>query len=194
MDYLIDHDAKIIVIACNTGTTMCIDKLREKYKDIIFVGTVPAIKVAYDKGSKDTIILSTPNTMKSERVNELIKDYHRDDQNIINISGDNLANLIELEKKEEYMDLLHNKLDGYKDIADYLVLGCTHYSIIKNDIQEVLPNTTLVDGSYGVAKEVKRQLENNDLINPKEIEGSLDIVNSKNNDLIDRSYKILMKI
>ena len=45
VDYLLENDCKIIVIACNTATTSCMKALREKYPDVIFVGTVPAIKL-----------------------------------------------------------------------------------------------------------------------------------------------------
>ena len=55
VDYLIDNNCRIIVIACNTATTKCMKKLREIYKDIIFVGTVPAIKVASDGNYKNTL-------------------------------------------------------------------------------------------------------------------------------------------
>ena len=77
VDYLLEKGCKIIVIACNTATTCCMKSLREKYPDTIFVGTVPAIKVAYDNHYKNTIILSTPNTSKSKRVQELLEDYRR---------------------------------------------------------------------------------------------------------------------
>ena len=189
VDYLLDHDCKIIVIACNTATTCCMKALREKYPDIIFVGTVPAIKVAYDNNYKNTLILSTPYTTKSKRVEELLNDYTREDQIIINISGENLANLIELDKHDEIMKLLHRLLDDYKDKADSLVLGCTHYSLIKAEINEVLPNTVLLDGCLGVANEVKHQLEEHNLLENNS--GSLEIINSKSNDLIKRSYEIL---
>lgn len=194
VDFLIKNDCKIIVLACNTATTSCIEELREKYKDMIFIGTVPAIKVAYDNGSKNTIILSTPSTTMSNRVKELLHDYTREDQEVIKISGKNLANLIELDKKEEYMDLLHSLLDEYKDKADTLVLGCTHYSLIKDDINKILPNTILVDGTLGIAKEVKRKLEEYDLLNPSTKKGSLDIINSKDKDLVERGYKLLKKL
>ena len=189
VDYLLDHDCKIIVIACNTATTCCMKALREKYPDTIFVGTVPAIKVAYDNNYKNTIILSTPYTTKSKRVEELLNDYTREDQIIINISGENLANLIELDKHDEIMKLLHRLLDDYKDKADSLALGCTHYSLIKAEINEVLPNTVLLDGCLGVANEVKHQLEEHGLLESNN--GSLEIINSKSNDLIKRSYEIL---
>ena len=189
VDYLLDNDCKIIVIACNTATTCCMKALREKYPNTIFVGTVPAIKVAYDNNYKNTIILSTPYTTKSKRVEELLNDYTREDQIITNISGENLANLIELDKHDEIMELLHRLLDDYKDRADSLVLGCTHYSLIKAEINEVLPNTVLLDGCLGVANEVKHQLEEHNLLENNS--GSLEIVNSKSDDLIKRSYEIL---
>lgn len=189
--FLLKEDCKIIVIACNTATTCCMKKLREMYPDVIFVGTVPAIKVAYDNNYKNTIILSTPYTMQSSRVEELIHDYHRDDQNIINISGENLANLIELDKKDEIMELLNRILGEYKDKADSLILGCTHYSLIKSEINNVLPNTVLLDGCVGVSNEVKHQLESNNLLNTENTSGSIKIINSKDEELVKRSYEIL---
>ena len=164
VDYLIDNDCKIIVIACNTATASCMKKLREMYPNMIFVGIVPAIKVAYDKKYKYTIVLSTKYTANSKRVEDLIKDYKNEDQVIINISGQNLANLIELGKMSEVEKLLTNILSEYDGIADSIVLGCTHYSLIKDEIAKVLPNVDLLDGSIGVAKEVKRQLTEHDLL------------------------------
>ena len=193
VDYLLDNNCKIIVIACNTATTSCMKKLREIYKDVIFVGTVPAIKVAYDNNYKNTIILSTPYTTKSKRVQELITDFHGEDQNLINVSGKNLANLVELNKKEEINNLLHEVLDDYKDKIDSIVLGCTHYSLIKDEISNVVPNAELLDGSIGVAKEVKHQLEINGLISDRKEIGKIEIINSKSDDLIKRSYEILNK-
>ena len=132
VDYLIANNCKIIVIACNTATASCMKKLREMYPDVIFVGIVPAIKVAYDRKYKYTIVLSTAYTANSKRVEDLINDYKNDDQVIINISGKNLANLIELGKMEEVEELLNDLLSKYNEVADSIVLGCTHYSLIKD--------------------------------------------------------------
>lgn len=190
VDYLIKNNCKIIVIACNTATTSCLKKLREKYKDMIFVGTVPAIKVACDNNYKNIINLSTPFTQKSNRVQELIHDYKSDYQTIYNISGSNLANLIELDKKKEINLLLNNLLKDYT-FCDALVLGCTHYSLIKKEFKKVLPNTTLIDGTKGVSNEVKRQLTINNLLTANKTQGKIEIINSKDNKLIERSIEIL---
>lgn len=187
---LLDKGCKIIVIACNTATTCCMKKLREMYPDTIFVGTVPAIKVAYDNHYKKTIILSTQYTMNSKRVDELIHDFHNVDQELVNVSGENLANLVELDKKDEIKELLNRILSDYKDY-DSLVLGCTHYSLIKPEIQEVLPNTVLLDGCLGVAKEVKHQLEDHNLLSDSKNKGTITIINTKDDSLIERSFEIL---
>ena len=191
VEYLLKENCKIIVIACNTATTMCIDKLREKYSNTIFVGTVPAIKVAYDNHYKSVINLSTPGTKNSQKLNELINKYKS--EIFYNISGENLANLIELNKQEEIDNLLHSLLDEYKEKCEALVLGCTHYSLIKDKINKVLPNTVLLDGVEGIARQVKKQLTNRNLLNNKNEKGTITIVNSKSHDLIKRSIEILEK-
>ena len=193
VEFLLKRDCKMIVIACNTATTSCMKSLREMYPDTIFVGTVPAVKMAYDNNCKNTIILSTPYTMNSKRVEELIDEYHNPDQNIINISGENLANLIENEKYYEIFALLERILNPYKDICDSIVLGCTHYPLIKDIIQSIVPNAKLLDGSLGVANEVKHQLTINNLLNTRESLGNIEIINSKDDTLVDRSFEILNK-
>lgn len=189
VDYLLDKDCKLIVIACNTATTSCMKRLRELYPDTIFVGTVPAIKVAYDHNYKNTIILSTPYTTKSKRVQELMRDYTRDDQELYLVSGENLASLIEDNNSPEIDNVLNRILSPYKDKADSIVLGCTHYSLIKEEIEKVLPNVVQLDGCKGISEEVKRQLESHNLIENNS--GDLTIINTKNDELVKRSYEIL---
>ena len=83
VDYFRDNDCKLIVIACNTATTRCMKILREMYPDMIFVGTVPAVKMACDNKCHDILVLATEGTIASERVHELIYDNKNDDQEIL---------------------------------------------------------------------------------------------------------------
>lgn len=166
VEKLIDNGCKLIVIACNTATTRCMKKLRETYKDIIFVGTVPAIKVACDQRFKNTLVMATPATIESERTYELIRDNKRYDQKIYLLACPGLAKAIEDDDKEKIKEILKNDFKDYKDKnIDSIVLGCTHYPFIKKEILEEMPGVTLIDGSVGVAKEVKRQLEEHGLLN-----------------------------
>ncbi|MBQ8131072.1 MAG: glutamate racemase [Bacilli bacterium] len=169
---------KLIVIACNTATTRCMKKLRELFPDLIFVGTVPAIKVACDKNFKKTLVMATPATIESERTNELVKDNIREDQEIYLVPCFGLANAIERKDQDEINQLLKDILKDYmdKDI-DSVVLGCTHYPYIKKEISSFLPNAELSDGSVGVAKEVEHQLQLHDITSTKE-KGTVRILDS----------------
>ena len=185
VDYLVERSCKVIVIACNTATTRCMKKLREKYKEIVFVGTVPAIKVACDHNFKNTLVMATPATIDSERTSELIRDNKRDDQNIYLVPCHGLAQAIEKEDIVRVKQILREVFKDYKDKnIDSIVLGCTHYPFIKKEILEEMPNTFLLDGAAGVAREVKRQLELNNLLKKDSSLGKTVIYNSLDNSSI----------
>ena len=160
VEYFRDNDCKLIVIACNTATTRCMKSLREMYPDMIFVGTVPAVKMACDNKCHDTLVLATEGTIASERVHELIYDNKNDDQEIYLVACNGLAEAIEDKNNELIDSILYNTLKEYLDYSiDSIVLGCTHYPWAKENISKLFPNAKLFDGSLGVAREVKRQLE-----------------------------------
>ena len=180
VDYLVERDCKMVVIACNTATTKCIKKLRELYPTIIFIGTEPAIKVACDNNYKNTLLMATPQTICSKRVEELIRDNKRDDQNIYLVPCLGLADAIENKDQDMINSILNNVLSKYKNSnIDSIVLGCTHYPFVSKEILNILPNVSLIDGSMGVARYAKYQLEKNNILNNDSIKGDLVIVNSK---------------
>jgi len=185
VDYLLEKNCKMIVIACNTATTVCMKELREKYKDTIFVGVVPAIKVAYDHDSRKTLVLATPYTVKSKRVDELVTTYKHNNQDITLVPCHNLAHTIEVGTEEEIITVLDKELKDYRNQDfDTVVLGCTHYSMIKELIQSCIPKAEVIDGNLGVAREVKYQLE---LIKGLDsgVNGNIDFINSDINNKLD---------
>lgn len=178
--YLKSEGCKLIVIACNTATTRCMKRLREEFPELIFVGCVPAIKMASDREFKNTLVMATPATIESERTHELVRDNKRDDQNIYLIPCFGLAAAIEREDKREVKNILQNIFFEYKDKnIDSIVLGCTHYPFIKKEIMEEMPGAELLDGARGVANEVERQLAKHELLNKSDFQGNIKIVNSK---------------
>lgn len=157
VEFLINWGAEIIVIACNTATTRCIEKLREEFK-IPFVGTEPAVRLAAKSNANKILVLATPGTIHSERLETLVKENQRQSQVIDLLPCPGLADTIEfnLNKDESKIykkleELLNNLPKDY----DSIVLGCTHYSLIKPLIQEFFPSAELVDGNESVAKRVK---------------------------------------
>ena len=180
VDYLLSRDVKLIVIACNTATTNCIEYLRNKYKDIEFIGTEPAIKVACDNNYHNTLVMATPSTINSERTQTLLDNNLKENENFYLLACDGLANAIEKNDNDRIDQLLNKYLNDYKDKnIDAIVLGCTHYPIIRGKIQAFFPNAKLIDGNLGVAKRVKYILEKNNLLNTSNDKGTVDFIQTK---------------
>ncbi len=166
---LLDWGAKIIVIACNTATVRCIGYLRHKYPGIKFVGTEPAIKLATNTTAKNILVLATPGTVDSERAHQLVANNLKKDQKITLLPCPGLADTIEhtLDFDKNYCHLPLNEaqqkiiqkklgelLNPIAETPDVVVLGCTHYPLIKTEIQKFFPDATLLDGADGVAHRV----------------------------------------
>lgn len=161
--FLLKENCSIIVIACNTASAICVHHLRKKYPDIIFIAIEPAVKLAYDCDHLGgTLIMATKGTMDSEKFHLLYKQYHRDNFYLLSCVG--LANLIERGDQETLLDYLKDNLIKYKGTIDVVVLGCTHYPLIKKEIVSVLGDVSFYDGGEGVAKQLKRIIEERGLV------------------------------
>lgn len=177
VDYLNERDCRLIVIACNTATTRCRNRLIRKYPDNIFVGTVPAVKVACDNNYKNTLVLATPATIESERLHQIVDENIRTDQNIYLVACYGLADAIEQNNVDKIEQIIGEIAEEYKDKdIDSVVLGCTHYPFVKDRISRYFPEAEMLDGSKGVARETRHQLELNGLLNESEKTGKLEVV------------------
>lgn len=178
---LLKYDPKAIVCACNTATAMVLNDIRKKYSDTIFIGTEPAVKVVFDKYKNEkAIVLTTKGTGESERFLELFHKYETD--NCTLVPAPELANLIEHNKDVSFY--LSNLLKKYIG-TEVVVLGCTHFPLVKDEISKILGNVLFVDGSVGIAKRVESLIKpgNNSYIK----------VISTNIDVEDRILNIIGK-
>ena len=147
---------------------------------MLFVGTEPAIKVACDNNYKNTLVLATPGTIGSERTHELVKKNKKDEQNIILLPCEGLAEAIENSDEVKINKLLDKYLKEYENKnIDSVVLGCTHYPIISDKLKVYFRNSDLIDGNIGVANRVKYILETNNLLTDKKENGTIEFIISK---------------
>ena len=180
--YLKNKNCKIIVIACNTATTRCIKNLREKFPELIFIGTEPAIKMACDLKYKNTLVLATTATIRSKSIKNLISKYKNNDQQIYLQACEGLAHAIETNNEYKIDNLLKLYLTNYQDKnIDSIILGCTHYPYIKEKILKFFPNAKIFDSSKGVANETKKQLLSHNLQSNSKILGKTKIIKSSIN-------------
>ncbi len=168
MEFLLEHDVKFAVVACNTATCYAIDTLRNTF-DVPIVGVVPAIKPAAERTKTGNIgLIATPATAKSGYVAGLVEQF-APGKNVIKVGCPGLENAVEAGDldSEETLALLKKYLLPLKDEnIDELVLGCTHYPFLRRQIGEVLgPGVELLDSGNAVARRVRVLLTEKGLLN-----------------------------
>lgn len=166
-EFLLENNCKIIVVACNTATTNAIKELRAKY-DVPFIGIEPAIKPAALQSKTQKIgILATKGTLNSELFHKSVANHP--DVTIIEQIGHGLVQLIENGdmNSAEMEELLKSYLNPMMEKnIDYLVLGCSHYPYLIPQIKKIIPpQIKIIDSGEAVAKQTKKILEQNNLLN-----------------------------
>ena len=149
---------RAIVVACNTISVNALSVLRKTYPDTLFVGTVPAIKLAGKISKKRCIgLLATNSTIKNPLNRELQEQFASDCRLILR--GDpKLISFIEHKsftaQKKDIESAVKPAVDFFKNEGcDVIVLGCTHFLNISDIIQKVCGDEiAVVDSREGVAR------------------------------------------
>lgn len=151
------YNVKIVVLACNTATTSAIEGLRRFYPDLCFVGTEPAIKQACDSGFKNILVLSTPLTAKQKKYKALKHQFSN--AHISTKPMQNFAHNIEVFYHAssplfnlKFVKDLYDIKNSTRNF-DAIVLGCTHYCLVKRQIEKIA-GLPLISGNSGVAMRV----------------------------------------
>ncbi|EPY2272691.1 glutamate racemase [Clostridium sporogenes] len=194
-DFLMNKGIKALVVACNTATSVTINDLRETY-DIPIIGIEPALKPAVElKKSGKIVIMATPMTLAEKKFANLM-DLYRETEDIEPLPCPGLVEFIEkgMVSGNEVYNYLKDKFKKYNNKKiSAIVLGCTHYPFIKETLRKVIDNKVyIIDGSLGTSKELKRQLEDRNMLRKESRIGKVTIFNSKEDkDIIDLSYNLL---
>lgn len=184
VNFLIKQKSKIIVIACNTITASAYDILKEKYDtpiiEVISNGVIDAVN---DTKNNNISIMATEFTVHSNAYIEKIRQYNKDIK-ITQIACKDLCPMIETDwnSHENRFEVLKSYLEKIDSNSDTLILGCTHYPIIIDDIKKLLNENhhnsikNIIDPAYHTAISVKKYLEENDLLRTnKNIEPKINI-------------------
>lgn len=162
------HSIKIIVLACNTATVMALDDLRKKF-NIPIVGVVPAIKPATAlTRNKKIAVMSTPVTAKSPYLRKLIDDF-ANGLEVLKLDCAGLQESIEISDEKTINHNLEKYAAKIKEFnADVIVLGCTHYPLLKKQIEKYFKgNVKIIDSGAAIARRIKKILEEQSLFSNK---------------------------
>lgn len=195
-EFLLAHGAKALVIACNTATSAAAAMLREKYPHLPIIGTEPAIKPAVQAhpGGR-VLVMATEMTLREQKFLELW-DSLREQAQIVPVPCTGLMEFVEqgILDGEAVERFLKNILEPYlQEPVDAVVLGCTHYPFLEPGIRAVIGKAPVIyDSADGVARQLKRRLEEQNLQNPAQ-QGTVHFFNSSGEErLLKLSEQMLM--
>lgn len=163
--FLLDQEAKIIVVACNTASAGALAHLRETFPGVPFVGMEPAIKpgAAVTRTGK-VGVLATLGTFDSQKYASLLLRF----ANGVKVLEDPCIGLVSLIEQGQIdaaathsllQTILHPML---AQGMDTLILGCTHYPFVQPLIRQIVgPDVTLIDPAPAVARQTARLLQTN---------------------------------
>lgn len=165
--FLLEHGAKIIVVACNTASAAALKHLRETFPGVPFVGMEPAVKPAAEHTLTGRVgVLATPATFQGALYASVVERF----ANGVELFQDTCPGLVqEIEqgnlKGEAPRRILEEALLPMleKDI-DTVVLGCTHYPFVIPLIQRIVGDgVRVIDPAPAVARQTGRLLEEREL-------------------------------
>jgi glutamate racemase len=163
-----EYNVKMVVVACNTATAAAIDFLRNKHKEIPFIGIEPAIKPAIlESKSKVVAVLATQGTFNGRLYKETSARFAGDTQIIMSVA-DEFVQLVENNETQSTRaeEIVQAKIEPLlKAGADHIVLGCTHFPHLADTMKKIIQGRAqIVEPSLPVAKHAQRILEKMNLL------------------------------
>jgi len=175
VEFFASVQAKAVVVACNTATSVAIDALRSRFS-IPIVAIEPALKPAAAATRSGTVaVLATSRTLESDKFAQLLSRYGTG----INVLIQPCPGLVEqVEKGDLFSRDTRLLVERYvlpllEKGADILVLGCTHYPFLDPLIRAVTgPSVSIIDPAEAVARELRRRLQQRGLLSSRDRPGT----------------------
>ncbi len=168
-NFLLKHDSKLIVVACNTASAAALTYLRQRFLDVSFVGMEPAVKPAAEITKTGKVgVLATPATFQGALYASVVERFGAG----VELFQDTCPGLVsQIEKGDLNSNttraILENALcPMLEKYIDTVVLGCTHYPFVIPLIENIVgENVRVIDPAPSVARQAKRLLEANEMTN-----------------------------
>ena len=160
-EFLLSCEAKAIVVACNTATSIAVAALRSRFA-LPIVAMEPAVKPAVRATRTGVVgVLATSNTLSGANVARLIAE-HGSGAEILTQACPGLVECVEAGELdgERVRGLVASYIAPLRERgADTLVLGCTHYPFLAAAIRDAAgPGVSIIDPATAVARQLQRRL------------------------------------
>lgn len=166
IEFLISQNVKVIAVACNTISTI-IDDISKDYDVKIIKVIDPIVNDIKNIQKKDKVgLIATNFTIDSKYYDKMLGDVK-----VIGKASPELASIVDSGKinEEEVKNIIKMHIEDIKsqDNVDTIILGCTHYPIIKYLFDECYPNINFLNPAYQHVIAIKEYLEVMDLLKEK---------------------------
>lgn len=175
--FLLRQGAKLMVVACNAASAAALHHLRESYPEVTFVGMEPAVKPAAETTHTGKVgVLATPTTFAGELYASVVERFAQHVE-IYKSTCPGLVEQIEagaldsLKTRQILEDALSPMLEAG---IDTIVMGCTHYPFVIPLIEDITgPDVRTIDPAPAIARQTRRLLKQQDLLNPSNKKGQM---------------------
>ncbi|RUM32385.1 MAG: glutamate racemase [Aquifex sp.] len=159
-NFLKDKGVELLVVACNTASAYALEDLRREFPFPVFGVIEPGVKEALRKTKDKKIgVIGTQATIKSGIYQEMLE---REGAEVYAKACPLFVPLVEegLVEGEITRKVIEYYLKDFKGNVDTLILGCTHYPLLKKEIENFLENVEVVDSSRAIASSLKDFVRN----------------------------------
>ena len=181
-EQLLSKGCKVLVVACNTATSVAVDLLRQRYTGVPVIGIEPALKPAVmEHDHPNVLVMATEMTLKEEKFRRQMESF----SHLARIYRLPAPGIVECVERGEVdgpaLDgYLREIFRPYREIRlDAVVLGCTHFPFVRQAIVRCIRQpVTLYDGGPGTARETRRRLQEAGLLTDRTEAGRVELTNS----------------
>lgn len=195
VERLIELRCKAIVIACNTATSVSAGKLRQEL-DLPIIGMEPALKPASQlPGGGKILVMATRVTLALPKFQALMAQYGRD---AVPVPCPGLMECVERGELEgpKVTALLRHLLGPWlSQPVKAVVLGCTHYPFLRKTIAALFPaGTPLIDGNAGSVRQLRRRLEEQNLLSDRQEPGRITFLSSSEDPSVLQRMQTMLEL
>lgn len=203
-DFLLQHGAKALVVACNTATAAAILALRERYPTLALVGVEPGLKpAAMLSKSRIVGVLATERTINSTKF-KLLREQISATTGVLFLSQACIGLAHQIEEGELTSPATATLVQRYvtpliEQGVDTLVLGCTHYPFVQSLIEAFAAQTTsqaiaIIDTGEPIARQLARLLAEHNLLATSAEKGTLQAFTTGSKTALRSAFSTLLKL
>lgn len=176
--YLMTHDIKMMIIACNTATAASLPTL-QKALPVPVIGVIkPGAEAALAQPHHQIIgVTATEGTIKAGAYPKTIHELDPDVK-VVTKAAQPMVSVVEHNEvgTPHAQEVVNEQLQLFKEQhVDVLVLGCTHFPFLSKEISNLLPGVKLVDPAYETVRTAKEQLQKADQLSGNTTKGELNL-------------------